>query len=258
MDNPPVNALTVAGWFDLADLLGALGRDPAGARRGAAGRGPRLQRRRRHQGDAGHRGLRRPHRRQPGLLRRLRRRLRLPGARRGRRQRLLPRGRHRPGRQRRRHRRRRRRHLRAARGRPRGAGRRHPPQPPRPPAQDAGDGVHVGHRDGRRSCTTSARCTPSCRVAELRDAAIEVAGQIAAKSPTVIRAAKESLNGIDPWDVKRSYRFEQGFTFELNLAGVADEHRDAFVAKRRHRHERRERGTSAAPRTRPSPSCAPA
>ncbi len=67
---------------------------------------------------------------------------------------------------------------------------------------------------------------------ELRDAALAVATEIAAKSPTVIRAAKESLNGIDPWDVKRSYRFEQGFTFELNLAGVADEHRDAFVAKR--------------------------
>jgi enoyl-CoA hydratase len=68
--------------------------------------------------------------------------------------------------------------------------------------------------------------------AQLRDAARELAGHIAAKSPTVIRAAKESLNGIDPWDVKRSYRFEQGFTFELNLSGVADEHRDAFVAKR--------------------------
>jgi enoyl-CoA hydratase len=67
---------------------------------------------------------------------------------------------------------------------------------------------------------------------ELRTAAFEVAEQIAAKSPTVIRAAKESLNGIDLWDVKRSYRFEQGFTFELNLSGVADEHRDAFVEKR--------------------------
>jgi enoyl-CoA hydratase len=66
-------------------------------------------------------------------------------------------------------------------------------------------------------------------VAQLRDAALEVAGQIAAKSPTVIRAAKESLNGIDPIDVKRSYRFEQGFTFELNLSGVSDEHRDAFA-----------------------------
>src|SRR6195952_4347385 len=67
---------------------------------------------------------------------------------------------------------------------------------------------------------------------QLRDAALAVAADIAAKSPTVMRAAKESLNGIDLWDVKRSYRFEQGFTFELNLAGVSDELRDAFVEKR--------------------------
>jgi enoyl-CoA hydratase len=67
---------------------------------------------------------------------------------------------------------------------------------------------------------------------QLRDAALAVATDIAAKSPTVMRAAKESLNGIDLWDVKRSYRFEQGFTFELNLAGVSDELRDAFVEKR--------------------------
>ena len=66
---------------------------------------------------------------------------------------------------------------------------------------------------------------------------VRLAEQIAAKSPTVIRAAKESLNGIDPWDVKRSYRYEQGFTFELNLSGVADEHRDAFVEKRDTRHD---------------------
>jgi len=66
----------------------------------------------------------------------------------------------------------------------------------------------------------------------LRAKALEVAGQIAAKSPTVMRAAKASLNGIDLWDVRRSYRYEQGFTYELNLAGVADEHRDAFVEKR--------------------------
>ncbi|MBA3304014.1 MAG: enoyl-CoA hydratase family protein, partial [Acidimicrobiia bacterium] len=65
--------------------------------------------------------------------------------------------------------------------------------------------------------------------ADLRAAALEVAGAIAAKSPAVMRAAKASLNGIDPWDPKRSYRFEQGFTFELNLTGVADEARDAFV-----------------------------
>jgi enoyl-CoA hydratase len=67
---------------------------------------------------------------------------------------------------------------------------------------------------------------------ELRAAARDLAQAIAVKSPTVIRAAKESLNGIDPVDVKRSYRFEQGFTFELNLSGVSDKARQAFVDKR--------------------------
>jgi enoyl-CoA hydratase len=62
----------------------------------------------------------------------------------------------------------------------------------------------------------------------LRDAALDIANQIAAKDPTIIRRAKESLNGIDPVDVNRSYRYEQGFTFELNLGGIADEVRDAF------------------------------
>ena len=67
---------------------------------------------------------------------------------------------------------------------------------------------------------------------ELRTAAMDVAATICTKSRIVIRRAKESLNGIDPVDVKRSYRFEQGFTFELNLSGVSDEARDAFVDKR--------------------------
>ncbi|MHB1444796.1 MAG: enoyl-CoA hydratase family protein [Acidimicrobiales bacterium] len=61
--------------------------------------------------------------------------------------------------------------------------------------------------------------------------ALEVAGRIAAKRPGVIRAAKESLNGIDPVDVRRSYRYEQGFTFELNLLGHGDEARDAFIGR---------------------------
>jgi len=67
---------------------------------------------------------------------------------------------------------------------------------------------------------------------ELIDAAYEVAATIAAKSPSIIRRAKESLNGIDPVDVKRSYRFEQGFTYELHVRGVAAEQRAAFVEKR--------------------------
>jgi enoyl-CoA hydratase len=67
---------------------------------------------------------------------------------------------------------------------------------------------------------------------DLREVARGIARQIAAIDPTVIRAAKASLNGIDPVDVKRSYRFEQGFTFELNLTGVSDQARDSFVEKR--------------------------
>ncbi|GAA4616204.1 enoyl-CoA hydratase family protein [Actinoallomurus liliacearum] len=66
--------------------------------------------------------------------------------------------------------------------------------------------------------------------AELRATTLRLAGTIAEKDPYVIRRAKESLNGIDPVDPKRSYRFEQGFTFELNLAGAGDRHRAAFVA----------------------------
>lgn len=67
---------------------------------------------------------------------------------------------------------------------------------------------------------------------ELADKAREVARTFTKKIPRVVRVAKQCLNNIDPVDVNRSYRFEQGFTFELNLAGVADEARDAFVNKR--------------------------
>lgn len=64
---------------------------------------------------------------------------------------------------------------------------------------------------------------------ELDDAALRLAADIADKDTRVIRAAKEALNGIDPIDVNTSYRFEQGFTFELNLMGVSDELRDDFA-----------------------------
>ena len=64
---------------------------------------------------------------------------------------------------------------------------------------------------------------------ELVAAALEVARDIASKPPAVVRAAKECLNGIDPVDPRRSYRFEQGFTFELTLAGEGGRARDSFV-----------------------------
>lgn len=63
---------------------------------------------------------------------------------------------------------------------------------------------------------------------ELMDTALELAEEIAAKDGHLLRLAKAALNGIDPVDVQRSYRFEQGFTFEANLAGTADRVRDTF------------------------------
>ncbi|MFD3659554.1 enoyl-CoA hydratase family protein [Streptomyces sp. NPDC058659] len=66
----------------------------------------------------------------------------------------------------------------------------------------------------------------------LREAALELAREIAAKDGQLIRLAKAAINGIDPVDVHRSYRFEQGFTFEANLSGVADRVRDTFGTER--------------------------
>jgi enoyl-CoA hydratase len=63
---------------------------------------------------------------------------------------------------------------------------------------------------------------------ELRETALEVAREVARKDPTVIRMAKEALTDIDLWDVRKSYRIEQSYTFELNLLGVADEVRKDF------------------------------
>jgi enoyl-CoA hydratase len=68
--------------------------------------------------------------------------------------------------------------------------------------------------------------------AELRPAARELAAKIASKSPKAMRLAKWSLNGIELLDPKQSYRFEQGFTFELYTSPDSQEARDAFVEKR--------------------------
>jgi enoyl-CoA hydratase len=73
---------------------------------------------------------------------------------------------------------------------------------------------------------------------ELRAAARSLARVIAAKSPRAMRLAKESLNGIELLDVKRSYRFEQGFTLELYTSPDSQEARAAFVEKRDARFDR--------------------
>jgi len=73
---------------------------------------------------------------------------------------------------------------------------------------------------------------------QLDETALALAADIAEKDPRVIRAAKEALNGIDPIDVNKSYRFEQGFTMELNLMGVSDELRDEFAGTDKSRQAR--------------------
>ncbi|WP_330283896.1 enoyl-CoA hydratase family protein [Streptomyces sp. NBC_00588] len=63
---------------------------------------------------------------------------------------------------------------------------------------------------------------------ELRAVALELAHEIAAKDGELLRLAKSAINGIDPVDIRRSYRFEQGFTYEASALGVADRVRDTF------------------------------
>ncbi len=67
----------------------------------------------------------------------------------------------------------------------------------------------------------------------LMDEARDLARQIARKPAAAVRFAKAALNHIDPSELHRNYRLEQGYTYQLNLMGVGDKQRDAFV-----RHER--------------------
>jgi len=41
--------------------------------------------------------------------------------------------------------------------------------------------------------------------------------------------AKEALNGLEPRDVDRGYRWEQGFTLEMYMHEDSQKSRDAFV-----------------------------
>ena len=69
-----------------------------------------------------------------------------------------------------------------------------------------------------------------CEHDELLAEARATAAKILSKRPRVVRAAKEALNLIDPFDLQANYRLEQGFTYELNLHGDGDEARDAFIS----------------------------
>ena len=67
---------------------------------------------------------------------------------------------------------------------------------------------------------------------QLRDTALEIAGKIAAKSPAMIRIAKEALTGIEDGNLEDKYRWEQGFTLQAYMSPDSSETRAAFVEKR--------------------------
>jgi enoyl-CoA hydratase len=52
---------------------------------------------------------------------------------------------------------------------------------------------------------------------------------IAGKSRKALTIAKEALNGLEPRDVDRGYRWEQGFTLEMYMHEDSQKSRDAFV-----------------------------
>jgi len=60
----------------------------------------------------------------------------------------------------------------------------------------------------------------------------DIAAKIAAKSPAMIRIAKEALNGIEDGNLEDKYRWEQGFTLEAYTMPDSAETRRAFVEKR--------------------------
>ncbi len=67
---------------------------------------------------------------------------------------------------------------------------------------------------------------------ELLPAAREIAAKIAAKSPAMVKLAKEALTGIEDGNLEDKYRWEQGFTYEAYSMEDSQESRDAFVEKR--------------------------
>ncbi|MDP6894024.1 MAG: enoyl-CoA hydratase, partial [Acidimicrobiales bacterium] len=66
---------------------------------------------------------------------------------------------------------------------------------------------------------------------KLEEASLLAAKKIAGKNGTLIRAAKASLDGIEETNLSKRYRLEQGYTFEMNLMGIGDQARDAFLDK---------------------------
>ena len=77
-------------------------------------------------------------------------------------------------------------------------------------------------------------CVP---VAQLMDTAMDIAKEIASKSPLVIAKAKAAFNAVEEMPEREAYRFEQGITVELSKSRDTREGLQAFVEKRKPKFE---------------------
>jgi enoyl-CoA hydratase len=68
---------------------------------------------------------------------------------------------------------------------------------------------------------------------QLMETALDLAREIASKSPLAIRHIKRALNTIEELPVRDAYRFEQSVTVELSHTEDAREAQRAFVEKRK-------------------------
>jgi len=73
-------------------------------------------------------------------------------------------------------------------------------------------------------------CVPR---AELMDAAMKLAAEIASKSPTAMHLAKQSLNTIEELSLRDGYRYEQNMTLQLSGHPDSQEAMAAFLEKRK-------------------------
>jgi len=64
---------------------------------------------------------------------------------------------------------------------------------------------------------------------KLLEEARDFCAVVASKSRKALVIAKEALNGLEPRDVDRGYRWEQGFTLEMYMHEDSQAARDAFV-----------------------------
>jgi enoyl-CoA hydratase len=77
-------------------------------------------------------------------------------------------------------------------------------------------------------------CVPA---AQLMDTAMDIAKDIASKSPLVIAKAKAAFNAVEEMPEREAYRFEQGITVELSKSRDTREGLQAFVEKRKPKFE---------------------